>query len=45
MSAAKSFEEDLELTRKVIATFMDGTNGVEPAAVEEEPPAGDEEEE
>lgn len=34
MSAAKSFEEDLEKTRAVIASFFDGPK---PAEVEEEP--------
>lgn len=42
MSAApKTFEEDLEATRKVIAGFMDGGDG---AAEAEEEPAAEEEE-
>ena len=45
MSAAKSFEEDLEKTRAVIASFMDGRDGSVPAEVEEEPAAEEDEEE
>ena len=36
LSAAKTFEEDLEKTRAVIASFMDGQDGSEPAEVVEE---------
>ena len=42
MSAApKTFEEDLEATRKVIAGFIDGDDGA--AGAEEEPAAEEEE--
>eukprot|EP00536_Pseudo-nitzschia_multiseries_P015264 jgi/Psemu1/69421/estExt_Genemark1.C_8480015 len=30
LSSAKSFEEDLEKTRQVILSFMDGEDGAEP---------------
>eukprot|EP00534_Pseudo-nitzschia_fraudulenta_P000399 CAMPEP_0201124000 /NCGR_PEP_ID=MMETSP0850-20130426/9844_1 /ASSEMBLY_ACC=CAM_ASM_000622 /TAXON_ID=183588 /ORGANISM="Pseudo-nitzschia fraudulenta, Strain WWA7" /LENGTH=75 /DNA_ID=CAMNT_0047391149 /DNA_START=100 /DNA_END=327 /DNA_ORIENTATION=+ len=45
LSAASTFEEDLEKTRAVIASFMDGLDGSEPAEVEEEPAAETESEE
>lgn len=39
LSAAKSFEEDLEMTRAVIASFVDGRDGSEPTEdVEESSP-------
>jgi hypothetical protein len=43
LSAAKSFEEDLEKTRAVIASFMDAKDGSAPAKVEEAPAAEAEE--
>ena len=46
LSAAKSFEEDLEKTRAVIASFIDGRNGPETTEIaEEEVPEAKEDEE
>lgn len=41
LSAAKTKEEDIELTRKVIASFMDDAEESQPAKAEESEPADD----